>query len=224
MTSDYDDRDDRPSWKDIDSKKDRSKHVSEDKSGSAPKAPKKEWAQKMYMKEIENLFKGKKGSKDHNLAIKEIHQKIEVEVYGMTNTCTERYDSVHNAIILTLPQCGTGSSIVIRFPGGLEPADNPVQARIFDLLNTFETSYEQKEKVYACICQAADPGAAVCGLQAMDLPSHMLGAITEILCGFGMKLLWSMMRLVCHSYCKVLCLMLPNAKTWKQPSNAVTRN
>lgn len=75
MTSDYDDRDDRPSWRDIDKRKDRSKHVSEDRPDLAPKSPRKDWAQKMYLKEIENLFKGKKGSKDHGIALEEIHQK-----------------------------------------------------------------------------------------------------------------------------------------------------
>lgn len=84
MTLDHDDYynnkndndDDQQSWRDLDRKRDRSKHVGDDDPLDArPKSPKKEWAQKMYRREIENLFKGKKASREHNLAIDEIHQR-----------------------------------------------------------------------------------------------------------------------------------------------------
>lgn len=75
MTSSYDDHEDRPSWREIDQKRDRSAHVNDDEARERPKSPKKEWAQKMYLKEIENLFKGKKASKEHEVALQEIHQR-----------------------------------------------------------------------------------------------------------------------------------------------------
>lgn len=88
MSSDYDDYDEKPSWSDIDKKKDKSKHVSEDTPDSTPKSPKKEWAQKMYLKEIENLFKGKKASKEHSAAIEEIHQRAGTKRF---NTTVKKY-------------------------------------------------------------------------------------------------------------------------------------
>jgi len=89
MTPDdeYDD-DNKPSWSDIDRKKDRSKHLSEDKAEPRAKSPKKEWAQKMYMKEIENLFKGKKASKEHAGAVDEIHQRAGTKKF---NTAVKKY-------------------------------------------------------------------------------------------------------------------------------------
>ncbi len=90
MTSGYDDYDDndKPDWKEIDRKKDRSKHLSEDKPDAKPKSPKKEWAQKMYLKEIENLFKGKKASKEHSSALEEIHQRAGTKKF---NTTVKKY-------------------------------------------------------------------------------------------------------------------------------------
>ena len=78
MTSGYNDSDDdkeKPSWSEIDKKRDGSSHVSREPGEQRPKSPRKEWAQKMYLKEIENLFKGKKASKEHAAAFKEIHER-----------------------------------------------------------------------------------------------------------------------------------------------------
>lgn len=78
MTSEYDDDDDREkrSWRDIDRQRDGSAHASKEQGGEArQKSPRKEWAQKMYLKEIENLFKGKKASKEHAAALKEVHER-----------------------------------------------------------------------------------------------------------------------------------------------------
>ncbi len=69
----YDDRE-KPSWRDRDRKKDRSKHLSQDRPAFRPQSPKAQWAQKQYLKEVENLFKGKKASKEHAVAHEEIHK------------------------------------------------------------------------------------------------------------------------------------------------------
>jgi hypothetical protein len=79
MTSghDDDDNDDRekPSWRDIDRQRDGSAHASKEPGEQRAKSPRKEWAQKMYLKEIENLFKGKKATKEHAAALKEVHER-----------------------------------------------------------------------------------------------------------------------------------------------------
>lgn len=87
MTSDYEDK---PSWREIDKKKDGSKHVSQDASDpdTAPKSSKKDWVQKMYLKEIENLFKGKAGSKEHNIALEAIHKKAGTKQF---HTAVKKY-------------------------------------------------------------------------------------------------------------------------------------
>ena len=59
--ADFNDRDDKPSWSEIDKRKDRSQHVSRDKPAFTRKpSARQEWAKKQYLKEIEKLFSGKK--------------------------------------------------------------------------------------------------------------------------------------------------------------------
>ncbi len=74
MNSYDEDEKERPSWRDIDRKKDRSKHVSEDRPAFRPKSAKAQWAQKQYLKEVENLFKGKKATQEHAIAHEAIHK------------------------------------------------------------------------------------------------------------------------------------------------------
>ncbi len=85
MMSDYDDK---PSWSEIDKKKDSSQHTSEEPSESRAKSPKKEWIHKMYLKEIDSLFKGKKGSKEHTSALEAIHKKTGTKQF---NTVVKKY-------------------------------------------------------------------------------------------------------------------------------------
>ena len=55
----YDDREDRPSWSEIDKRRDRSSHVGREKSEPRQKpSARDEWIKKQYKKEIEKLFKG----------------------------------------------------------------------------------------------------------------------------------------------------------------------
>jgi len=61
MMADFNEREERPSWSEIDKLKDRSKHVSRDKPEFQKKpSAKEEWAKKQYLKEIEKLFSGVK--------------------------------------------------------------------------------------------------------------------------------------------------------------------
>jgi len=85
---------DRPSWREIDRRKDRSSHVSRNRSERRGKSPQSSWLQKQYRKEAEKLFMGKKGSDKHRAdhrAIYESHGsaqfagavKIYLEEYGL---------------------------------------------------------------------------------------------------------------------------------------------
>jgi hypothetical protein len=90
MTSGHDDDDDRekPSWRDIDRQRDGSAHTSREPGEQRAKSPRKEWAQKMYLKEIENLFKGKKATKEHAAALKEVHERAGTKKFG---TAVKKY-------------------------------------------------------------------------------------------------------------------------------------
>lgn len=62
------------SWREIDKLKDRSKHVSREKS-SCKKSRRSEWALKQYRKEAERLLMGKKGSAKYKKACNELHNR-----------------------------------------------------------------------------------------------------------------------------------------------------
>ena len=72
--TDFDDGEERPSWSEIDKLKDKSKHVSRDKSEFRKRpSAKEEWAKKQYLKEIEKLFSGEKEeTKDQKKAREDI--------------------------------------------------------------------------------------------------------------------------------------------------------
>jgi hypothetical protein len=72
----YEDDEERekPSWREIDRLKDRSKHVSREKPIFQKKSPKSEWLSKQYRKEAEALFAGKKQTKEHQVAHGSIHK------------------------------------------------------------------------------------------------------------------------------------------------------
>jgi len=93
---------------------------------------------------------------------------------------TKEYDAKLHTITLTLPLSDVGSPVTVRFAEGLLLADNCVKQLIFDLLNIAQIEYELKERIYNSIC-AHDAGSAICELQAMNLSSNLLGALSEIL-------------------------------------------
>jgi hypothetical protein len=70
--SDSDERE-KPSWRDIDRKRDRSRHVSRDEQSSSEKSLRSTWAKEQYLKEVDKLFQGKKGNKEHKTALNAIH-------------------------------------------------------------------------------------------------------------------------------------------------------
>jgi hypothetical protein len=82
--SDYDD-DERPSWREIDKKRDRSAHVSQDKKerpgGRRPGADRYE--QGRYKEALEKLFQGKKGTLEYQKLYNKIHKS-----YGLSTFLT----------------------------------------------------------------------------------------------------------------------------------------
>lgn len=70
---DSDDRD-RPSWREIDRKRDRSRHVTRDKTSRKEKSLRSTWAKQQYLKEVGKFFQGEKGSKEHKVALDAIHR------------------------------------------------------------------------------------------------------------------------------------------------------
>lgn len=71
--SDSDERE-KPSWREIDRKRDRSRHVSRDEHSSKEKSLRSTWAKEQYLKEVDKFFQGEKGGKEHKAALNAIHR------------------------------------------------------------------------------------------------------------------------------------------------------
>jgi len=91
------------------------------------------------------------------------------------------YKDEHKVIRITLPLCDVNSSLKIVFEDNLTLAGNDFKSKIFQLLNRAQLEYELKENIYNIICEAENPGFAICELQAMNLSKNLLGALSEIL-------------------------------------------
>ena len=70
--SDSDERE-KPDWREIDRKRDRSSHVSRDEASRGEKSLRSTWAKEQYLKEMDKLFQGEKGGKEHKAALNAIH-------------------------------------------------------------------------------------------------------------------------------------------------------
>ncbi|MBW1979599.1 MAG: hypothetical protein JRJ12_00095 [Deltaproteobacteria bacterium] len=69
-----DDSRERPSWREIDRRRDRSRHVSRDTPSARERSLRSTWAKEQYLKEADKLFQGKRGSKKHQQALNAIHK------------------------------------------------------------------------------------------------------------------------------------------------------
>jgi hypothetical protein len=76
MASRFDSDDDRerPSWREIDRRRDRSRHVGGERRSRKEETLRSTWAKQQYLKEADKLFQGVKGSKDHKAALDAIHR------------------------------------------------------------------------------------------------------------------------------------------------------
>ena len=82
MSSKYNDDENKTEWP--------GDNKNSDPTSADPEArsAKKEWAQKMYLKEIDSLFKGKKSSVEHTTAFDEIHKRSGTKKF---NTAVKKY-------------------------------------------------------------------------------------------------------------------------------------
>jgi hypothetical protein len=77
------DEEEKLSWKEIDQRKDQSKHVSQDRS-QTKKSRLHNWAAKQYRKELERLWMGKKGTEECRKALGEIHKRHGTSKFNAT--------------------------------------------------------------------------------------------------------------------------------------------
>ncbi len=72
----HDDEDrEKLSWREIDKRRDRSRHVSGDQRSFQERTLKSDWARKQHLREAEKFFQGKKGTADYKKAYTALHEK-----------------------------------------------------------------------------------------------------------------------------------------------------
>jgi hypothetical protein len=64
----------RPSWREIDRRRDRSRHTGRGARSEKEKQLRSTWAKKAYLKQADKFFQGKKGDTDHERAREGIHR------------------------------------------------------------------------------------------------------------------------------------------------------
>jgi len=73
---------DKPSWREIDRKKDRSPYAPKEAPEQRERSRRSEWVMKKYRKEADKLFMGKKGTKKHQKAHNDIDRYHGTDQFG----------------------------------------------------------------------------------------------------------------------------------------------
>jgi len=72
----YDDDDrEKPSWREIDRRRDRSRHYSGEGKSFQERTLRSDWARKQHLREAEKFFQGKKGTEGYKAAYAALHEK-----------------------------------------------------------------------------------------------------------------------------------------------------
>ncbi len=89
----------KPSWREIDRRRDRSPHAPKEAPQDRPRSRRSEWVMKKYRKEADKLFMGRKGTKKHQKALSDIERyngtdqfegvvKVYLDQYGLPDDWT----------------------------------------------------------------------------------------------------------------------------------------
>jgi hypothetical protein len=73
--NDYEEEREKPSFSEMDKRRNQNRHGSTDRSQSQKKSRLQTWAAKQYRKELERLWMGKKGTEECQKALSEIHKR-----------------------------------------------------------------------------------------------------------------------------------------------------
>lgn len=77
--TDYDDE--RPSWREIDRRRDRSRHVRPETARSSMERPHDRWKSGRVKEALERLFKGEKGTLEHDRLYAKLHETYGTEKF-----------------------------------------------------------------------------------------------------------------------------------------------
>jgi hypothetical protein len=132
--SDSDERE-KPSWREIDRKRDRSRHVSRDEHSRGEKSLRSTWAKEQYLKEVDKLFQGEKGSKEHKAALNAIHNNYGTSKFaGAVKKYLKKYGIPDDWSTLMLLLDYKGDEVLVQVIEALKeiaPERSPVERQGF---------------------------------------------------------------------------------------------
>ena len=130
MSREYDD-DERPSWRDIDKKRDRSSHVGAEKQARKEPAADR-WNTGRHKKALEKLFMGDKGTLEHEKLHKKVHNS-----YGAAN-----FPKVFREYVQKYGPPDDVSTLLL----GLDTKDVPLMLLIMEKLEQVYGKASEREK------------------------------------------------------------------------------
>ncbi len=130
MSREYDD-DERPSWRDIDKKRDRSSHVSGEKQEHKEPAADR-WNTGRHKKALEKLFMGDKGTLEHEKLYKKVHKSYGAPAFPKAvREYVEKYGPPDDVSTLLI---------------GLDTRDVPLMLLMMEKLEQVYTKVSNREK------------------------------------------------------------------------------
>jgi len=78
--------DDKPSWRDIDRRKDKSRHYGRQEKTAKREGPKNRWQEGRVREALDRLFMGNKGTPEHDKLYKKLHSTYGTESFLPTVT------------------------------------------------------------------------------------------------------------------------------------------
>jgi len=100
--SDYDD-DERPSWREIDKRRDGSSHVKKEEKRERDAGPANRWNTGRHKQALEKLFMGEKGTLDHEKLYNKIHKSYGTSTFlSSVQKYVEKYGPPDDASTLIL--------------------------------------------------------------------------------------------------------------------------
>jgi len=128
-----DDERERPSWREIDSMRDRSRHVSRgERRPAKERSLRTAWAKKEHLKEAEKVFQGVRGTKEYKAAVDAIHR-----TYG-----SAKFSSAVKRFLKTYPVPAEWGTLLLL----LDYKDDEVLAEVIDKLKGLAPKRSPVEK------------------------------------------------------------------------------
>ena len=111
-------------------------------------------------------------------------EEIKITADGKEIAVNKVYDVNKRCISILIPKGGNDREIKVRFPKKAVAGRNDIKKRSFAFLEQAEIAFSLKDDIYNLIAGEGSVVLILSELKAMNLDTHLLGVITEILTAY----------------------------------------